>query len=325
MYLEYYGLKNNPFALNPDPGVVFMSDSHQEAMATLRYGVIEGKGFLLLTGDVGTGKTTLLHLLIRSLGPKTSYCLISNPSLATDDLYYTLASDFSLPPYTGSKAKFLREFSVMLDGCGQRRERVLLIIDEAHVLPVNLLEEIRLLSNQGVKNSGTLCIFLVGQPELNQHLCNERLLPLRQRIAIRFNLAAFNRDVTASYISFRLQQAGAQRFDFFTGPAIDLIHKVSRGVPRVINILCDQALLSGFAESRPAIDAAMISECVRDLHIPGEADPLPLPQKASRFSGVKRFFAGTRGAILWVSLLLLLLATVAGMFWPTSLLPLQKQ
>jgi general secretion pathway protein A len=276
MYTDYYGLSKNPFDLTPDPGVVFMSDSHKEALAILHYGVVERKGFLLLTGGVGTGKTTLLHLLIRSLGEKVHYCLISNPSLAINDLYYILAHDFSLSPYTNRKAKFLQEFTAFLEECRQRKERVLLIIDEAHVLSVKLLEEVRLLSNQGGQHSGILSIFLVGQPELNRHLGDARLLPLRQRIAIRFHLDPFDRDATASYINFRLRLAGAQRFDFFTAKAIDLIHEASLGVPRLINILCDQTLLTGFAESHPSIDAAMVRDCVRELHIPGEAGLLPL-------------------------------------------------
>ena len=165
---------------------------------------------LFFVGLVGTGKTTLLHLLIRSLGQKVHYCLISNPSLAINDLFYILAQDFSLSPYTNRKAKFIQEFTAFLEECRQRKERVLLIIDEAHVLSVKLLEEIRLLSNQGGQYSGILSIFLVGQPELNRHLSDARLLPLRQRIAIRFHLDPFDRDATASYINFRLRLAGAR-------------------------------------------------------------------------------------------------------------------
>lgn len=306
MYTKYYGLSKNPFDLTTDSGPVFMGETHQEALAVLRYGVMERKGFLLLTGDVGTGKTTLLHLLLRSLGRKVRVCMIRNPSLTVDDFYYTLAAGFGLTPYAGSKARFFEEFAAYLAKRGQAGERVLLIIDEAQVLPVELLEEVRLLSNQQGAASGVLGIFLVGQPELNQRLGGERLLPLRQRIAIRFHLEPFDRAATAGYISFRLQQAGARRFDLFSAPAIDLIHKASGGVPRLINILADQALLTGFAESRPVIEAETVRACVKDLHIPGEAEALPLP--------VSTFWQGWRRPALIVAAVAALLLVLAGVW-----------
>jgi len=253
---------------------------------------------------VGTGKTTLLHLLLRSLGRKVRVCMVSNPSLTVEDFYYTLAAGFGLTPYAGSKARFFEEFTAFLAKRGQAGERVLLIIDEGQVLPVELLEEIRLLSNQQGAAAGVLGVFLVGQPELNQRLSGQRLLPLRQRIAIRFQLEPFDRAATAGYISFRLQKAGARRLDLFTAPAIDLIHKASGGVPRLINILADQALLTGFAESRPVIGVETVRECVKDLHIPGEAEPLPLPVRQGW---------GWRPA-LWVAGLAVLLLVLAGVW-----------
>jgi len=317
MYLSYYGLTRNPFDLTPDPGVVFMSGSHQEALAILRYGVVERKGFLLLTGDVGTGKTTLLQLLLKSLDSDAYYCLINNPTLSVEDFYDTLAASYGLSPYIGKKSGFLRNFSSFLAERGHWGERVVLIIDEAHVLPVDLLEEIRLLSNQQGKASGILSIFLVGQPELNQRLSDPRLLPLRQRIAIRFHLETFDRDATAGYIGFRLRQAGAQRFDLFSDKAIDLIHKATGGVPRLINILCDQALLTGFAESRPIIKDGTIRECVRDLHIPGEAEQLPLPPRP----GLRGVFRQRPGAVFATGLAMLLLAYAGIWAWMHGLIP----
>lgn len=317
MYLTYYGLTRNPFDLTPDPGVVFMSDSHQEALAILRYGVVERKGFLLLTGDVGTGKTTLLQLLLKSLDSQVHYCLINNPALSVEDFYDTLAAGYRFPPFTGRKSGFLRMFSSFLAERGHWGEKVVLVIDEAHVLPVDLLEEIRLLSNQQGKASGILSIFLVGQPELNQRLSDPRLLPLRQRIAIRYHLEAFDRDATANYIGFRLRQAGAQRFDLFSAPAIDLIHTATGGVPRLINILCDQALLTGFAESRPIIKEGTIRECVRDLHIPGETEQLPLPPRP----GLWGFFRQRPGTVIATGLAMLLLAYVGIWAWMNGLIP----
>jgi general secretion pathway protein A len=282
MYTKYYGLTYKPFDLIPDPGMVFLSEVHQEALAILRYGVIDRKGFLLLTGDVGTGKTTLLQKLINSLETQVHVCFIANPTLSEADFYHYLAAEYNLEDYDGNKAKFIINFASFLKNCREHNERVLLIIDEAHVLPQQLFEEIRLLSNQKYEEYGILSIFLVGQPELNDRLGTDRLLPLRQRIGIRFHLNPFSRDETADYINYRLRKAGAQRLDLFSKDALQIIHDESKGVPRLINIICDQAFLSGFAESKTQIDSETIEDTVQELHIPGEKTTLPLPANAPR-------------------------------------------
>jgi general secretion pathway protein A len=180
---------------------------------------------------------------------------------------------------------FLIEFGKMLQACHEKGERVLLIFDEAHVLPVDLLEEIRLLSNLEEKGQDVLSIFLVGQPELNDRMSDDRLLPLRQRIGIRFHLSRFTLEETRQYILFRLRHAGARHFNIFSEEAITLIHKVSQGTPRLINIICDHALLTGFAENKPVIGAELIEESVNDLHFPGERTPLPVavPPSSNRW------------------------------------------
>lgn len=268
MYESYYGLTSKAFDLIPDPDKVFMSEAHEEALAILRYGVIDRKGFLLLTGGVGTGKTTLLQLLVKSLDAKVHLCLIANPTLALNDFYYYLAAKYGLREYEGNKAKFLLDFAEFLKRCRENNERVLLVIDEAHVLPVELLEEIRLLSNQEYLDFGVMSVFLVGQPELNERLGHERLLPLRQRIGIRFHLQPFSEEETKRYILFRLAKAGVQRGDIFNDEAVRLIHVEGHGVPRLINVICDQAMLAGFAEGKPVIDTIIIRDCVRDIRIP---------------------------------------------------------
>lgn len=279
MYENYYGLTSKAFDLIPDPDKVYMSEAHEEALAILRYGVIDRKGFLLLTGGVGTGKTTLLQLLAKSLDEKVHLCLIANPTLTLNDFYYYLAAKYGLREYEGNKAKFLIDFADFLKQCREKNERVLLIIDEAHVLPVELLEEIRLLSNQEYQDFGVMSVFLVGQPELNERLGHERLLPLRQRIGIRFHLQPFSEEETRRYILFRLAKAGVQRGDIFNDEAVRLVHVESGGVPRRINVICDQGMLTGFAEGKPVIDAEIIRGCVRDIHIPGERADHPLPNK----------------------------------------------
>ncbi|MEA3547245.1 MAG: AAA family ATPase [Thermodesulfobacteriota bacterium] len=270
MYTKYYGLDRTPFDLTPDPRVVYMSEAHQEALAVLRYGVIARKGFLLLTGDVGTGKTTLLQLLVQSIDSKIHICLIVNPALSASDFYYYLAAAYGLPEYDGNKAKFLLNFVDFLQDCRSKNERVLLVIDEAHVVSLDLLEEIRLLSNQDDEDVSVMSIFLVGQPELNDRLNHERLLPLRQRVGIRFHLTPFSNEETRNYILFRLRKGGARRLDLFTSEAVDLIYRESGGTPRLINTICDHALLSGFSESKPRITADIVKECVDELQIPGE-------------------------------------------------------
>lgn len=275
MYTKYYGLARKPFALTPDPSVVFMSETHQEGLAILKYGILSKKCFLVLTADVGSGKTTLLQALVNSLEQDVHLCLLNNPILQRDEFFSYIAKKLGLH-WDGNKAMFLIEFGNLLKECYRKDERVLLIFDEAHVLPVDLLEEIRLLSNLEEKEQDVLSIFLVGQPELNERMSDDRLLPLRQRIGIRFHLHRFTQDETRQYILFRLRHAGARHLNIFSEEAIALIHRVSQGTPRLINIICDHALLTGFAANTPVIGAELIEESVDDLHFPGEENTLPV-------------------------------------------------
>jgi len=276
MYKEYYGFSSTPFDLTPNPDLVYMSETHQEAMSILRYGVVGKKGFLVLTGDVGTGKTTLLQALVKSLDMKVHLCLINNPTLTRDEFFSFVARSYDLP-WEQNKAFFLIEFAEFLQKCRHNGERVLLIIDEAHAMNEDLLEEVRLLSNQDKMGQDVLSIFLVGQPELNALMGSDRLLALRQRVGIRFHLEPFSLEETRQYILYRLRQAGANHFNIFSDEAVALIYQMSRGTPRLINIVCDHALLTGFSQGEPVINAATIRDCVKDLQFPGEDTPLPLP------------------------------------------------
>jgi general secretion pathway protein A len=276
MYKEYYGLSSAPFDLTPNPDLVYMSETHQEAMAILRYGVVGKKGFLVLTGDVGTGKTTLLQALVQSLDMEVHLCLINNPTLTRDEFFSFVARSYELS-WEQNKAFFLIEFAEFLQKCRQNNERVLLIIDEAHAMDEDLLEEIRLLSNQDKMGQDVLSIFLVGQPELNPLMGSERLLALRQRVGIRFHLEPFSLEETRQYILYRLRQSGARHLNIFADDAVSMIYQVSKGTPRLINIICDHALLTGFSQSDPVIKAPIIKECIRELQFPGEDTPLPLP------------------------------------------------
>ena len=284
MYKYYYGLLRNPFELAPDSEVLFLSETHKEGLATLRYGIISNKGFLLLTGGVGTGKTTLINVLVKSLEPTVKVCVLSNPILTSAEFLYFIASKLGMPFFI-NKVKFIQDFSELLSKCVKNNEKILLIIDEAHVLPVELLEEIRLLSNLAGDGHNVLSIFLIGQPELLERLAHERLLPLRQRIGIRFNLDSFSLEDTVQYIFFRLNKAGARNTGLFTEQALNMIHLTTHGNPRLVNILCDHALLSGFSQEKLTIDDSTVSECVRELHLPGDTttfDLLPLAQPKKR-------------------------------------------
>lgn len=303
MYTKYYGLTKKPFALTPDPQAVFMSETHQEGLAILKYGILSKKCFLVLTADVGSGKTTLLQALVASLEHDVHLSVLNNPILYRDEFFSYLAKQLGLG-WDGNKAMFLIEFAKMLKACHDKGERVLLIFDEAHVLPVDLLEEIRLLSNLEEMGQDVLSIFLVGQPELNERMSDDRLLPLRQRIGIRFHLNRFTLDETRQYILFRLRHAGARHFNLFADDAITLIHEVSQGTPRLINIICDHALLTGFAENQPTIDAKLIQESVDDLHFPGEDTPLPVatPVRKRNWSQVMLLLgvaAAVGGGVAW--------------------------
>ncbi len=269
MYFSYYGLKENPFELAPDGSYVYMSETHKEGLATLRYGVIANKGFLLLTGGVGVGKTTILNALLKMLEKKVSVCLLNNPTIKKEEFYHYLSTKLDLA-YEDNKSSFILQFEKLLVRTGQKGEKILLIIDEAQAFSIELLEEIRLLSNLA-GTSNVFGIFLVGQPEIREQLATSKLLPLRQRIGIRYHLEPLSSRDTEQYIHFRLHRAGGRNTKIFTEEAVATIHEASQGNPRLINILCDHAMLSGFAKDSKKIDKALILESLEELRLPGEA------------------------------------------------------
>lgn len=281
MYESYFGLTRKPFDLSPDPTIVYSNEMYQEALAILRYGIADKKGFLLLTGNAGTGKTTLLQILVNSINHNIRVCFIANPKISINDFYYHIAHEFGLDEFDGNKSKFLIQFTELIKECRHQNERLILIIDEAQVLPVDVIEEIRLLSNQEYLDHGILSVFLIGQPELNERLADERLLPLRQRIGIKFHLTPLSLRNTIDYISYRLQKSGSKQTDLFTTVAIQLIHTETKGIPRLINSICDQALLYAFSESRHQIDAKTIQQVIQSLALPGEQKAKPAQNKVA--------------------------------------------
>lgn len=268
MYQSFYGLKQRPFELTPVGGLVYLSESHKEGIAILRYGIIADKGFALLTGGVGTGKTTILNTLLLQLKNKVITCVINNPTLTRNEFYHYLGQKFGID-CKSNKSEFILQFSDRLALYDKKGYKVLLIIDEAQAFSIELLEEIRLLSNIGGEKN-IFSTFLIGQPELQQKLAHPKLLPLRQRIAVTYHLEPLTREDTSQYIAYRLNHAGAANPAFFSKKAIGLIYKASHGNPRLINIICDNSLVQGYCKEVRQIDHKIIADCIKTLKFKGE-------------------------------------------------------
>jgi general secretion pathway protein A len=269
MYRTHFGLHKKPFELTPDTKFLFLGETHKEALGILKQGVVSDKGFLLFTGGVGTGKTTLINVLSKTLENPGYLCVISNPTLEIDDFFYYFAAQLGLL-FDGNKAKFLFLFSKLLEECKKTERKVLLIIDEAHALPTDLLEELRLLVNMAAEIKGVLSVFLVGQPELLDRLNEEQLSPLAKRIAVRYHLSKLSKQDALQYIQFRLKRAGADKRSIFTEKALDLIYVSTSGNPRQINIICDNALLAAYLKEQDVVEPSVIRKCVEQLAIPGD-------------------------------------------------------
>lgn len=268
MYTDFYNLREKPFNLTPSPRFLYLGEIHKEALALITYGVMEQKGFVLLTGEVGTGKTTVVQALLENLDSSVKSVYLSNPTLSPQDFYAYVANGVGLGAGFTSKASFLAQFQELLQGFLRDQRKVLLIVDEAQKLSFRLLEEIRLLSNLETAEHKLINIFLVGQPELNQRLSNPRCRPLLQRISIRYHIDPLNPKETGAYIKTRLKIAGAGDTDIFPKGVIRAIHECTQGYPRMINIICDNALLLGYSRGKSHITPAMIQECYHDLQLP---------------------------------------------------------
>ena len=248
MYHEHYGLVRSPFEMTPDPAFLFLGEAHREGLATLGYGVEARKGFVLLTGEVGTGKTTLLHALLAQLDRETLAAFIFNPRLEPLDFFRMLFDEYGIETPCHTKAEYLLALNRFLIERLEKNQTTLLIVDEAQNLSADMLEEIRLLSNLETPRSKLIQIMLVGQPELWEMLSRPELRQLRQRIVLRYELRPFERRRRpgATWRS-GCGLAGYTGKGLFKSAALGAVHQLSGGVPRVINILCDGALLLGFA------------------------------------------------------------------------------
>lgn len=275
MYESFYGLKENPFNVTPNPDYLYLGESHREALAQLLYGVREKKGFIVITGEVGTGKTTLLHYLLEKLDGNnhTRTAFLFNPKLTVNDFIQYILKDLGVRVQGQTKGEYLHHLHRYLLNAYRRDERVVLIVDEAQGLKPELLEEIRLLSNLETSRSKLLQIVLVGQPELDKTLSQPEFRQLRQRINLRFQLSPLSFKETKEYIEKRLRIAGATE-PIFTEKAIKEIYRRSGGIPRLINILCDNALLNGFALDQKVVDERSVREVSADLQLKAKPKPI---------------------------------------------------
>lgn len=272
MYLDYYQLNGKPFQISTDPRFLWLGEKHQEAFAVLKYGLLDNKGFLVLTGDAGTGKTTLIKALLNNLEENITVSSLFNPDLKKYEFFNYIAHTLGFNKRYVNKDEFLVDLTEFLNHSFNSNQRVLLIIDEAQRLPQELLEEIRLISNIEKPATKLINIFFVGQNEFNDLLWDARNSALRQRITMHYRLAPLSRKETDEYIRYRLQVAGLNK-NIFTPAAVKEIVRFSQGYPRLINIICDHALLTGFVQEKEIIDHAIIKECAAEQYIAGGKGP----------------------------------------------------
>ena len=265
MYLQYYGLSEAPFDITPNPRFLFYSAKHREAFNHLLYGIRERKGFVQLTGEVGAGKTTLCRAMLEQLDGHYATALILNPVMSAEELIKAIAVEFGLPVNGLDRLDTLAVINQFLLQQVERGQDTVLIIDEAQDLTDELLEQVRLLSNLETDNRKLLQIVLMGQPELRDRLNNPRLRQLRQRITVRYHLQPLCRNEVNQYIQHRLVVSGAKGAPYFTQAALWRVFNYSKGIPRLVNAICDKALLAGFVQQQERIGFGMIGRAVREL------------------------------------------------------------
>ena len=280
MYERFYDLRERPFALSPDPEYLYPSRVHREALDYLRYGLESHAGFVVITGEIGSGKTTLLQTLLRGLDSETTVGRIVNTILEPRELLETIMIDFGLEPGGRGKPMLLRDLAQFLVDQRLAGRMVLLVIDEAQNLSNAALEELRMLSNLETEKSKLLQIVLVGQPNLRDKLASAELEQLRQRITVSYHLMPLDAEETANYINHRLRRAALGAPLEIPRDATDVVHARSRGVPRIVNVICDAALVFGYAEERRQIDLPLIREVLTELEttgiLPRAASPEPV-------------------------------------------------
>ena len=265
MYESFYGFKEKPFDLHPDPDYLYMSRVHENTYTHLEYAILENKGFVVVTGEIGSGKTTLINYLLNKIGTNIQVGLVNNTNIQPAEFLKMVCKEFELDPKTNDKAELIDILSGYLIDQFAAGERVVLIVDEAQNLTNDTMEEIRMLSNIETEKHHLVQIILVGQPELKFKLQQSNLKQLAQRVTVHCHLKGLEKDEVAEYIQHRLQVGGSQRMDLFDKETIETIAIYSRGIPRLINVLCDSSLVYGFADELQTVGRDVLDAVYEEL------------------------------------------------------------
>src|SRR5712692_9557692 len=297
MYEHFFGLADAPFRLTPDPRYLFLSPKHAEALAHLKLGLRESSGFVCITGEVGTGKTTLLRAFLAELGPETATAYIFNPPLSALELLKTINAELGLFAASGSRKKLVDALNAHLLAQREAGRRSIVIIDEAQALSIDVLEQLRLLSNLETTTEKLLRIVLAGQPQLRALLLHPELVQLNQRITLRWHIGPLTRRETAAYIEHRIAIASrGQAGRIFTRPALRLIYRRSDGVPRMINMIAHRAMVAAFADDRRTVRRRSVRQAYNEIAVV----PLPGRRRASRWAALSTVGAAACLAVIAV-------------------------
>lgn len=277
MYESFFGLRERPFDLAPNPRFLYLTKRHREALSHLRYGLTTPRGFTVILGDAGTGKTTLIRAVLDELEPDTVECvLLSNPTLTRSEFLEFLTTGFRLGPESrASKTRLLEELRHHLEARQRAGQLTALVLDEAQSLPYELLEEVRLLSNIEASSAKLLNVVLAGQPELADRLNDPTLRQLKQRVSLRCEIGPLDLTDTAAYVAGRLRIAGGNPLEIFSREAVTTIHEASRGLPRTVNVVCDNALIGGFAAQVRPVSRSIVLEVMRDFDLTSDKTVQP--------------------------------------------------
>ncbi len=264
MYEDFFGLQERPFKLLPDPGYLFLSHQHRLALVHLEYGLLNNAGFVVITGEIGTGKTTLIKTLLQRLDQTTLVASVFNTTVGPDEFLSLVLQELEQEPAGLSRAEKIEQLNTSLISCYARGQRVVLIVDEAQNLSLETLEEIRLLSNLQTDKDYLIQIILVGQPELRRKLSHPGLQQLAQRISVHYHLGPLNEVETTAYIRHRLSISGGKDAeDIFSGEAMEVVYKYTQGTPRLINLLCDACMVHGFADQVQSLTASIVEDVIK--------------------------------------------------------------
>ncbi len=290
MYEAYFGLREKPFELVPNPDFLYLSGTHKRALTYINYGLMEKVGFILLTGEVGSGKTTLIRNFIKQHDASFTLAKVFNTRVDAEQLISMINEDFGLDSRGKGKVQLLKDLYSFLIKEYEQGRHALLVIDEAQNLTADLLEEVRMLSNLETDSAKLLQIVLAGQPELQETLASAELRQLRQRISVVCHLTPLTRTETEEYIQHRLDVAGNRKALHFTPGALDVIHSSSGGIPRIVNVICNFVMLTAFAEKAAEVNAAMVNDTVEGIGLAslrlGRGDPAARKKALLRALGV---------------------------------------